>query len=53
MEPASGFAAELVCPVERAPVRADGPRIVCTACGRRYPVRDGIPVMLEDEAETA
>jgi len=25
--------------------------IVCTACSYRYPVRDGIPVMLIDEAE--
>lgn len=25
-------------------------RIVCTVCGRSFPVRDGIPVMLLDEA---
>jgi len=29
----------------------EGDQIVCTACGRRYPIRDGIPVMLIEEAE--
>ncbi|MFQ5518242.1 MAG: Trm112 family protein [Acidimicrobiia bacterium] len=24
--------------------------LVCDGCGYRYPVRDGIPVMLEEEA---
>lgn len=44
----------LACPACKADVRLDEPvqRIVCTACGRRYPIRDGIPVMLIDEAET-
>jgi uncharacterized protein YbaR (Trm112 family) len=26
-------------------------KIVCKKCGKKYPVRDGIPVMLIDEAE--
>jgi len=26
-------------------------RIICKACGKRYPIRDGIPVMLIEEAE--
>jgi uncharacterized protein YbaR (Trm112 family) len=41
----------LACPVDKSPVREEGDRLVCTKCGRRYPVRDGIPVMLVDEAE--
>lgn len=41
----------LACPDDKAPVREEGDRLVCTQCGRRYPVRDDIPVMLLDEAE--
>jgi len=42
----------LACPACRADVRLEGDRIVCTSCERRYPVRDGIPIMLVEEAET-
>lgn len=42
----------LACPADRRPVREEGDFLVCDACGRRYPVRDGVPVMLESEAET-
>jgi uncharacterized protein len=43
----------LVCPNDRGDVRylEDEQVIVCDTCGYRYPVRDGIPVMLIDEAE--
>ncbi|MEO6458070.1 MAG: Trm112 family protein [Chloroflexia bacterium] len=41
----------LVCPVDKAKVRLEGSRLICGECGRAYPVRDGIPVMLVDEAE--
>lgn len=44
----------LVCPNCRGPVEylSDESVIVCRGeCGYRYPVRDGIPVMLIDEAE--
>jgi uncharacterized protein YbaR (Trm112 family) len=42
----------LVCPVSKAPVvyNADKNELVCKASGLAYPVRDGIPVMLENEA---
>ena len=43
----------LACPACKAPVREEGERLVCTGpgCGLRYPVKDGIPVMLVEEAE--
>ena len=41
----------LVCPACRVAVRqSDDSRLVCGDCGRVYPVRDGIPVMLLEEA---
>lgn len=42
----------LVCPVSKAPVEYDEARqeLVCRASGLAYPIRDGIPVMLESEA---
>jgi uncharacterized protein YbaR (Trm112 family) len=42
----------LACPACKTAVREEGDRLVCIQCGRRYPVRDGIPVMLVEEAET-
>ena len=43
----------LVCPACRGDLSEDEPaqRLICADCGRRYPVRDGIPVMLIEEAE--
>ena len=41
----------LACPLDKKPVRLEGDRLICTECGRRYPIRDGIPVMLVEEAE--
>lgn len=43
----------LVCPVDHADLTEDVEASVleCTSCRRRYPVRDGIPVMLVEEAE--
>ena len=42
----------LACPACKAEVKLEGEKIVCLGCGRRYPIRDGIPIMLIDEAET-
>ena len=43
----------LVCPVDKADLIEDEPaqRLECTRCGRRYPVKEGIPIMLVDQAE--
>jgi uncharacterized protein len=41
----------LACPACKTPVRLEDDRIVCTQCQRRFPIRDGIPVMLLEEAE--
>ena len=45
----------LACPACKAAVVQEGDWIVCTntACRLRYPVRDGIPVMLIEEAQKA
>lgn len=42
----------LVCPVTKAPLKYHEAtqELVCKASGLAYPVRDGIPVMLESEA---
>ncbi len=41
----------LVCPSDdHAPLRDDGEALVCSFCGSSYPIRDGIPVLLMDDA---
>ncbi|MCK9387549.1 MAG: Trm112 family protein [Sulfuritalea sp.] len=42
----------LVCPVCKGPLenRKTTAELVCKACKLAYPVKDDIPVMLEDEA---
>lgn len=43
----------MACPECKADVKLDGEKIVCQNpnCGLRYPIRDGIPIMLVEEAE--
>ncbi len=43
----------LVCPVDHHPLRDEDDILVCTGCNRRYPVIDGIPVMLVDETDSS
>ena len=44
--------AKLVCPVTRTPLRydADARELISEAAGLAYPVREGVPVMLVEEA---
>ncbi|MEU0846338.1 Trm112 family protein [Streptomyces sp. NPDC005962] len=53
----AGLLEILACPACHAPLREEEaeetPELVCTdgkACGLAYPVREGIPVLLVDEA---
>jgi len=41
----------LCCPLTRSPLRQEGEFLVAEIGGLRYPVRDGIPVMLIEEAQ--
>ena len=42
----------LVCPVSKAPLEysSEKQELICWASGLAYPIRDDIPVMLENEA---
>ena len=41
----------LACPDCKSDVEFRDNKIICKGCGRRYPVKDGIPIMLIDESE--
>ena len=40
----------LACPVDQSTLAPAGGDLVCNVCGRLYPVRNGIPVMLAHDA---
>jgi uncharacterized protein YbaR (Trm112 family) len=42
----------LVCPLCKSPLdyRREAQELVCKPCRLAYPIRDDIPIMLEDEA---
>jgi uncharacterized protein YbaR (Trm112 family) len=44
----------LVCPLTKAPLRYDraAQELISDKAGLAYPIRDGIPIMLVDEART-
>jgi len=41
----------LACPACKGGVEHKEGKIVCLQCGRRYPIQDGIPILLVDKAE--
>lgn len=41
----------LVCPACKTKVVLEEELLTCSGCGRRYPIRDGIPVMLIEEGD--
>lgn len=43
----------LACPICKSPLQYDkrGQQLICRADRLAFPIRDGIPVMLEDEAQ--
>jgi len=47
------WASELACPACLGALRAEESNVVCTACGRSYPLVDGIPVLIAERAKQA
>ena len=43
----------LACPACKGDVILEENKIVCKKCGKRYPIKDGIPVMLIDTCQGA
>ncbi|UCG35539.1 MAG: Trm112 family protein [Candidatus Omnitrophota bacterium] len=41
----------LACPACKADVELKDNKIICTKCKKKYPIKDGIPIMLVEEAE--
>lgn len=39
----------LVCPIDHAELELKDSTLVCSQCGRVYPITDGIPNMVVDE----
>ena len=40
----------LVCPVSKEPLEQVGNELICKKSKLAYPIKDGIPVMIPDEA---
>lgn len=52
LEALKAWAGQLACPVCFGELRFAAARATCIACGRVYPVLDGIPVLIGERAQT-
>ncbi len=43
---------QLACPACQGNLRLDDARLVCESCRRAYPIVDGIPALIVEQAET-
>jgi uncharacterized protein YbaR (Trm112 family) len=41
----------LVCPLGKSELELDGDRLICKRCGPIFAIKDGIPIMLMEEAQ--
>lgn len=42
----------LACPICKKEVQLEQESLVCATCRKRYPIKDGIPIMLVEEAQS-
>jgi uncharacterized protein len=52
MEMVKEFLDILACPTCKGPLQDAGGALVCQACRLQYPIRNGIPILLAEEAST-
>ena len=41
----------LACPICQSDVIYKEEKIICVQCGRKYPIKNGIPIMLVEESK--
>ena len=41
----------LCCPADKGEVEEKNGKIICLKCGRCYPIKEGVPIMLVEQAE--
>ena len=47
----ASLAAQLACPACLGELRLDRSYLICSGCGRAYPINDGIPALVVERAE--